>query len=185
MYGKHLHQNKRRRRYINYVSIKSTDPTRKESSGECIGGAATYVRYIYHTHISHVLMVIANIIYAHMSHVPIATVTMVYVHMRNVLVATVTIIHVNPIIEGLSCSYLHDRSFEKYIIITIMIMFDMLTANLKTANIVSMVVCSGVVVSNVFRVDAICVVVRSMSIGNTLDAVVRSTSMWITCMKPF
>lgn len=105
--------------------------------------------------------------------------------MSHVLSATVTIIHVNPMIEGLSCSYLHDRSLEKYIIITIMTMFDMLTANLKTTSIVSMVDCSGVVVSNASMVVCSGIVVSNTSIGNTLDAVVRSTSIWITCIKPF
>lgn len=126
---------KRRRRYVNYVSIKSMDPTRKNSYGRCI-----YVSHIYHIHIRHML---------------IATVTMVHVHMSHVPIATVTIIHVNPMIEGLSCSCLHDRSLEKYIIITIMTMFDMLTANLKTVNIVSMVVCSGAVARSVSMVVAI------------------------------
>lgn len=150
-------QNKRRRRYVNCVSIKSTDPTRKNSYGRCI-----YARYICASHIYHI----------HISIALIATVTIIYAQIRHILSATVTIIHVNPMIEGLSCSYRHDRPFEKYIIITIMIMFDMLTANLKTTSIVSMVDCSGVVVSNASMVDAICVVVRSTSIG-------------ITCMKPF
>lgn len=102
------------------TAVSTSSPSRKESSGECVGGAATYVRYIY------------------------------YIHMSATLIATVTIIHVNPMIEGLSCSYRHDRSLEKYIIITIMTMFDMLTAIFAVVNDTSMAVCSGAVVSNAF-----------------------------------
>jgi len=126
---------KRRRRYVNYASIKSMDPTRKNSYGRCI-----YVSHIYHIHIRHML---------------IATVTIIYAQISHVLSATVTIIHVNPIIEGLSCSYRHDRSLEKYIIITIMTMFDMLTAIFAVVNDTSMADCSGVVVRSASMVDAI------------------------------
>lgn len=108
-------------------------------------------------------------VYTHMSATLITTVTIIYAQISHVLSATVTIIHVNPIIEGLSCLCLHDRSHEKYIIITIITMLDMLTANLKTVSSVFMVVCSGVVVSNASIVDAISVVVSNISMVDDIS----------------